>query len=156
MQNWLNVKKIKTFLSIVLLMCSMASLSFAATTQAPEAFFNGRTQWVAQQTNLLRTRLNEAQSELSNLQRQEENELTSLSYNQSNKQLRTKASLDIAYAKSNLDSINLELFESQQTINRLETEIQDQENQLNVFSIFGMKIERTEALDVNSIRAELT
>ena len=156
MQNWLNVKKITTFLSAVLLMCSMASLSFAATTQAPEAFFNGRTQWVAQQTNLLRTRLNEAQSELSNLQRQEENELTNLSYNQSNKQLRTKASLDIAYAKSNLDSINLELFESQQTINRLETEIQDQENQLNVFSIFGMKIERTEPLDVNSIRAELT
>jgi potassium efflux system protein len=133
----------------------MSAPVLAAET-SPNVFYSDRTKMIAQQTTLLKNRLLQAQAQLSTLQHQEELQLSDLSLSQPNKQLRSQAALDIAVAKSNVDSINIELSESQQTINRLEKDIQEIEDQLNVFSIFGLKIARSEALNVGGLQAELT
>jgi potassium-dependent mechanosensitive channel len=151
MQNWLNARFLFC-LTLLFIFCGSAS---AAEPIAAGSFYSDRTRLIAEQTDLLKNRLTEAESELANLQRQQENELTSLSFNHTSKELRSQASLDIAVAKSNLDSISLELFESQQAVSRLEKDIQELENQLNVFTIFGVKITRTDELNVSGIKAEL-
>ena len=110
---------------------------------------------VSQQSDLLKDRLTQANNELVDLQRQQE-QLSALSVEDVNKQSLTQAGLNIAIAKSNLDSIDIELSESQQTLTRLEKDIQELENQVNVTSIFGLKVARTEAVNVSGLDSELT
>lgn len=109
---------------------------------------------VSQQIDLLKTRLLHAKNELHTLQHQEE-KISSLSLDHVNKSLLEQVGLDISVQKSNLDSINIELSEAQQTINRLEKDSAEIENQLNVFSVFGLKIITNAASNVNVLKYNL-
>jgi potassium efflux system protein len=115
-----------------------------------------KTAVVSQQTNLLKNRLLQSQSQLATLEYQLNGHLSELTVHHTTKQIHSQASLDIAAAKSNLDTINIELTESQQSLIRIEKEIQELENQLNVFSVFGVKIAHSEALDVVDLQSEET
>ncbi|MDR3477604.1 MAG: mechanosensitive ion channel [Gammaproteobacteria bacterium] len=150
----LNVKIILWLLSFALIFTPM--YGHCAVTDTADAFYLDRSQLISQQTELLKNRLSQAENQLQNLQNQQDSQLLSIIQNQTNKQLRNQASLDIAVAKSDLDSLSIELSESQQTINRLEKEIQSVENQLNVYSTFGTKIARNESLRSIDLKAMLT
>src|SRR5207253_1811591 len=62
--------------------------------------------------------------------------------------------LDISVAKSNLDSIKIELADTQQTIIWLEKSIQEIENQLNVLSIFGRSVAQAEINNSSELRID--
>ena len=145
MLKWLNVKNVLT--GFILLM--VTATTFALPT---DALYADKTKLISQQTDLLKNRLLQAQNQFKLLTRQEENPLPE----HTNEQLRNQAALDVAVAKSNVDSINIELSESDQALSRQEKDIQEVENQLNVFSIFGVKIAPTETLNIDGLRAELT
>lgn len=149
--NWLKAKR-SLILLILGLTLSSASLAddFALSSMASQ----DGSKLISQQSELLKDRLAQANNELLDLQRQQE-QLSALSVDDVSKQALTQAGINIAIAKSNLDSINIELSESQQTLGRLEKDIQELENQVNVTSIFGLKIARSEALNVNGLSAEL-
>src|SRR5579872_1712696 len=108
---------------------------------------------VLQQIDLLKTRLTQMQSELQILQKQQDPAFFSTDH--VNKQLLNEAEIDIAVAKSNLDSINIELTESQQTASLRSEETQEVQNQLNVFNVFGVKIARNGSPDLEHLRQEL-
>jgi potassium efflux system protein len=113
------------------------------------------SQLVSQQTELLKNRLAQAQIQLATLQHQQEDrELSLLTVNRTSRQIHSQAALDIAVAKSNLDSINIELTESQQSITRIEKTAEEIENQLNVYSVFGKKMARGENVDVSALETE--
>lgn len=150
MQNWRNVKRVA---ALLLLLISTAS--FAVELISQNESYVDRTKLITQQTELLKNRLDEARSEMANLQRQQDSEPSVAALKHTNRELRNQANLDIAVAKSNLDSINLELFESQQTVGRLEKDIQELDSQLNVFTIFGVKLARSDAQNMNGLRSEL-
>lgn len=125
-------------------------------TQSTTNFYEDKTRLVVQQIDLLKNRIVQAEIELKTLQKQRETMLSNLASEHFNNQMLSQASLDIATAKSNLDSVNIELAECQQAITRLEKEVQDIQNQLNVFNIFGLKIAHDGAPDVKHLRADLS
>ncbi len=140
MLKWLS-HKMQCGLSRLIGMGCLLLVSFsvwAADTTLVGVSYTDRTRLIAQQTELLKNRLTQAQNQLAALQHQDENQATDYSMLYPSKEVRSQAALNTAVAKSNVDSLNIELSESDQTINRLEKEIQEIENQLNVFSIFGL------------------
>lgn len=114
-----------------------------------------RAQVVSEQINLLKNRLQQSQSELKNLQKQHDSEISQLMLEKASKNLLDRASLDISVSKSNLDSINIELADSQQTISWLDKNIQEIENQLNVLGMFGLKVANNEVANVQELRSDL-
>lgn len=153
MQKQLSIKnfgKVKILFILINLLLIMISPVYGAQQVDPI----DRTQLVAQQTELLKNRLAQAQGQLATLEHQDDNQLSDLTMNRTTRQLRSQASLDIAVAKSNLDSINIELSESQQCISRLEKDLQEIENQLNVFSVFGVNTTHTDTVDVSALKAD--
>lgn len=114
-----------------------------------------RVQLVTQQINLLKNRLSQGDRELAELQAQHEKEVSEFVLEKASKNLLDKASLDILVYKSNLDSINIELTDCQQTIGWLNKNIQETESQLNVLSIFGLKIAKNELINVEILRTDL-
>jgi potassium efflux system protein len=157
MQKWLSVKR---FINVKIVLCIVSLLLMSVSAWAEDVSvlspsYVDRTNLITQQTELLKNRLAQAQSQLTTLQRQDENQAADFSMLHPSKEVRSQAALNTAVAKSNVDSINIELSESQQTINRLEKDMQEIENQLNVFSIFGLKIARTEAMNVPGLQGEL-
>ncbi len=150
MLKLLNVKII--LISLFLL----SSSAWCATSITQDNLYIDSTKLISQQTDLLKNRLDQAQQQLTLLESQQDTPLSDAALtNYTNKQLRSQAILDTAVAKSNVDSISIELSESQQTLVRLEKEIQEIENQLNVFSIFGVKLIRNEALNITGLHAEM-
>lgn len=138
MRNWLKIKIIVgVFISLWL-----TTSVFAQTTTEENSFYQNKTNATAQQIDLLKNRLIQSKLELSKLQQQKEKLLVSFSMDQVNKQTLNQALLDVSVAKSNSDSISIELSEAEQTIVRLEKDIQEIENQLNVYNIFGLKVDR--------------
>ncbi len=127
------------------------SVSFADEIDAS----NDRVNIVLQQIGLLQNRLQQSQQELTELQKTHDSDVANLTLQKASKNLLDKSSLDISVSKSNLDSITMELSDSEQTINWLEKNIQEIEGQLNVFNIFGMKIARNELANVGELRADL-
>lgn len=115
-----------------------------------------RIQLVTQQINLLKSRYKQAGHELTHLQQDHDKQISELALEKASKNLLDKASLDISVAKSNLDSINIELSDSQQTINWLEKSIQEIENQLNVLGIFGLTVARNEIANIQELRTDLS
>lgn len=113
-----------------------------------------RTQLVTQQIELLKTRLLQAQNELQTLQQQHD-QFSQLALEKASKTLLDKSNLDISIAQSNLDSINIELADSQQNIIWLEKNIQEVENQLNVLGIFGLKMLPTEPAKIREYHVSL-
>lgn len=146
---------IKKYLLAAILILSIGVCSMGAHA---ELYTNGdgtidRVQLVTEQINLLKNRLIQAETELANLQQDEP--ISQPMLEKASKNLLDKASLDISVAKSNLDSINIELADSQQTSNWLEKNITEIENQLNVLNIFGLKMARSEAVDIQNYRTDL-
>lgn len=118
-------------------------------------FYLDKTKVVAQQIGLLKNRLVQAESELNHLQQQQDNQIANLSFDKVSKQWLNWTKIDISVAKSNLDSINIELSESQQTINLLEKDTQEIENQLNVFHVFGLNVARTGVPNLKTMQSQL-
>lgn len=112
-----------------------------------------RIQLVSEQINLLKNRINQAQHEVLNLQQDEQ--ISQNALDKASKNLLDKASLDISVAQSNVDSINIEVTDSQQTVNWLEKNIQEIENQLNVLNIFGLKGSNKSAVNIAEYQSDL-
>src|SRR6185312_15145456 len=116
----------------------LCSVSHAEDLLSDEDFYPDKTKMVTQQIDLLKNRLGQTQLELQSLQDQQTP--GSLNGVHVTKAMLEQTGLEIAIAKSNLDSINIELTECQQAIGRLEKDTQEIQNQLNVFNIFGLKV----------------
>jgi potassium efflux system protein len=145
--------KFKILLSFCLLFIS--ATVWSESLQPMHNFIPDKTSLVSQQIGLLKDRLAQAQHGLTNLQHRQEVELASLSIDRVNKQLLNQAGLDISVAKSNLDSVSIELSESQQTINRLNKESQEVENELNVSNIFGLKVTSNNLPNTSELQSQL-
>lgn len=155
MRKLLQIKQLwATILFIVVL--SATSVVRAETLETDGEIFIDRIQLVAQQIDLLKSRYKQTTLELADLQKQHDNELSELAVEKASKNLLDKASLDISVSRSNLDSVNIELTDSQQTINWLEKSTQEIENQLNVLNIFGLKVARNEIANIKELRSDLT
>lgn len=114
-----------------------------------------RIQLVTQQIALLKNRYQQAKEETKRLSQEEDLTASLYSIDKLGKNWLDRAALDVAVAKSNLESITIELSDSQQSINWLEKNIQEIENQLNVLSIFGSKITHKEIGNVKQYKADL-
>lgn len=126
---------------------------FAEDISNSNALFDDHTQLVSEQLDLLKSRLSQATNQLKVLKNRPEGQI---SPEQMNTQLLKQISLDIAVAKSNLDSLNIELTESQQTISRIEKHTQDLENQLNIMNVFGLKFGHATVLsNLGALQTEL-
>lgn len=150
MQKWLNIK---VFLALILCLTLMASV-FADSSKLEADLYKDKTRIVSQQIELLKNRIVQSEYEVAKLQYQQDHQ-NNLSIDHVNKDLLNQAALDIAIAKSNLDSISIELAESQQTITRLHSDILEIENQLNAFNVFGLKIARNGTPNLNGMQVEL-
>jgi len=148
-----NIRSIfvSTLLSILLL--AITSCSYADETSSKDPSMD-RIELATQQINLLKNRLAQGEQELAQLQRHDKN-IPKLTITNTNKNLLEKASLDISVAKSNLDTLNIELTDCQQTISWLQKSIQEIENQLNVSSIFGIKATQHDVINVNELHTDL-
>jgi potassium efflux system protein len=121
-----------------IIFCFFLSVTvYAADTQRMNPLFIDHTKLVLEQIELLKNRLTQANNQLITLQTHTENQIP---FDQVNTQLLKQVGLEIAVANSNLDSINIEVTEAQQTIGRIQKHIQDLENQLNMLNIFGIKV----------------
>ncbi len=139
--------------SIVIAQFVVVHSVFADVSQVVNDMQEDHVQLVTQQLKLLKDRLTQAQNQLKALQNR--HSLQTLADHITNQQLK-EIDLDIAVAKSNLDSVNIEYAESQQTIVRTQKHIQDLDNQLNILNIFGLKIARTTATpDIDAVQIEL-
>jgi len=138
----------------ILLACLLATVFFCSPMQAFAD--NDRVNLVLQQINLLQDRLQQSQRELKELQKDHDSSVVNLNLQKISKNLLDKSSLDISVSKSNLDSVTMELSDSQQTISWLEKNIQEIEGQLNVLNIFGMKIARNELANISELRNDLS
>jgi len=114
-----------------------------------------RIQLVTEQINLLKNRLSQGEQELAELQQQHDKQISELAIEKVSKRLLDKSALDVSVSKSNVDSINIELTDTQQTIVWIEKSIQEIENQLNVLSIFGLKVAKDESINLNELRSDL-
>lgn len=149
-----QIKKHIVSLIVALLFFTMIAPVLAQTNNADETVID-RVSLVTQQISLLKNRLSQAQLELNKLQKNND-QISQMALNRASKNIVDKASLDISVAKSNLDSLNIELADSQQNSNWLEKNIQEIENQLNVLGVFRLKLAPNETAHINEYRADLT
>lgn len=112
-----------------------------------------RIQLVSEQINLLKNRITQARHEVVSLQ--EDEQISQNALEKASKNLLEKASLDISVAQSNLESINIEVADSEQAVNWLEKNIQEIENQLNVFNVFGLKGSQKNITDISEYQSDL-
>lgn len=147
----------KNWVAIILaFMMGFAQLpAYAESMSSDEILTIDRIQLVTRQISLLKERLHQEQDELTEIQKQHDEQISQLALEKSSKNLLDKASLDISVSKSNLDSVNIELTDTQQTINWLEKNIQEIENQLNVLGIFGLKVNSKDLVNVQELRSDL-
>jgi potassium efflux system protein len=140
--------------SACLIMMMVFSIS-VAHAQNDDDISIDRTKLVSQQIELLKSRSEQANQEYARLQTQREEALPPDVIEKSSKSLLDKASLEISVSNSNLESINIELADTQQTITWLEKNIQELTNQLNVITIFGAKVASSEVSNAQSMRSSL-
>ena len=139
------------FAWLIILLCATAEAKTASLIDEVDI---DRIQLVSQQIDLLKSRLTQAENDLKQLQNRQDEEISPHAIEKASRNLLDKASLDISVAKSNLEGINIELADSQQTIVLLEKNIQEMENQLNVYSMFGVKVARNEVASINQLRTD--
>jgi len=141
---------------LLLAMLCMIFLSMGSMlVHAGESSLVDRLQLVTKQIDLLKSRYGQAQQELLDLQKQHDIQISQLVLEKASKKVVDKAALDILVAQSNLDSITIELEDTQQTISWLEKNIQEIENQLNVLGMFGLKVAQNELANVREYRSDL-
>ena len=112
-----------------------------------------RIQLVKQQIALLKDRYKQGEVELQRLQQQ--NGYSAQAIEKASRNLLNKAALDASVAKSNVDSINIEVTDCEQTIAWLEKSVQDAQNQLGVLNIFGSKIIGAQSIDAGEWKSDL-
>ncbi len=108
------------------------------------------------QIELLKNREQQVKEELLTLQAEVDAQVMQFRLQKTNKKLVDKAALDILVAKSNLDSISIELSDTGKDIAWLEKNIQELNNQLDVLNMFGTKVARIETVNINEYRADLS
>src|SRR3990167_2521594 len=114
-----------------------------------------RIQLAGQQISMLKNRLTQTEQELTTLQREHDQQVSQLTLEKASKNILDKAALDISVAKSNLDSTTIELVDTQQSVNWLEKNIQEIDNQLNIMAMFGLKTAQDEILNKQSLHSDL-
>ena len=67
----------------------------------------------------------------------------------------SKTNLDIEIAKSNLQGINIELSESEQTICGIEKTLAETQDQLNALRVFGLKNAKSSVTDIHRLEQDL-
>jgi potassium efflux system protein len=152
-------KQLLNFKIICFLVLSFLLLSSTSIAQelipAENTFYSNQTKLVLQQIDLLKNRLAQAKNDLQKLQKQHD-ALRVITIDRLNKKMLGKTALDIAIAKSNLDSINIELTECQQAANRIEKDSEELQNQLNALNIFGLKIAHTSSANIPYLNQEIS
>lgn len=134
------------YLKIIFLMLALQSvICFADVID--------RNQIALQQISLLKSRLDQSEHELARLS-QSEAEPSIQSLTQAGKNMVDKAGLDIVVAKSNLESINIELADANQSVSWLNKTINEISNQLNVMKIFGSRVESNDAENTRQLRSD--
>lgn len=136
--RWL-IKIAKT-IAVFLILCVGFIVPVYASTNLDDQNTIDRIQLVTQQIHLLQNRLNQSERESTELQQKQDQYVEGLMPSKVSKSLLDKAALDISVAQSNLDSVNIESTDTQQTITWLEKSVQEIENQINMLSIFGIKV----------------
>lgn len=126
-----------------------ASAGFAA--DAPM----NRLQVVNQQILLLKNRLAQTEQEWLTLQKTQDIPMSQVELDKANKQLLDRANLDIAVAKSNADSISIELADAKQNITWLQKNIAEANNQLNVLNIFGKNLVKNEMINPDDLQNDV-
>jgi len=139
----------------IIVLASLLVAPVYADTSAQEGTSIDRIQLVTQQIRLLKGRLDQEKHEVEVLQTLRDRPVSQLLIQKASKKLVDKAALDMTVTKSNLESIDIELADSQQTVNWLEKGVQEIENQLNVLGVFGMKIARYEIANIQNLRTNL-
>jgi len=141
-------------------LASLFSLSYATSAEVADGFevpavtSVDASKFIVQRIDLLKNRLDLAKSQLKSLQVQQEGSSHSIK-SHSTKHLLERANLDIAVQKSNLESVSLELSESEQAEEQIEKDIQEIQNQLNVLSIFGSKVGTNSHRELDKLNNEL-
>ncbi len=141
-------------IAVIYVMLAFCLSTYAASIPAKLSI--DRLQLVTQQINLLKSRLNQSEHELGELRQQYNQEVSDDVVLNASKNLLNKAKLDILVNQSNLDSINIEITDCQQAINWLEKNIQEIQNQLDVFNVFGLKAIKNEAASINELHTDLS
>ncbi len=114
---------------------------------------NQKIQLMSAQIELLKNRYLQAKNQLQTLQDQQ---VAAISNEQMSKDLLNQLAFDISLAKSNLNSINIELAESQQTIHNLGKNIQELHNQINIVHIFGPKNSHNQMMNPAELRENIS
>lgn len=151
MRKLLNIN---TKLAVFFLFLTL-SLFKTSWAMSENEIYVDKANLISQQIDLLQNRLIQSKNEIAKLQYQQDHQQLGVPLDHINKHMLSQAEIDIAVSKSNLDSINIELTESQQTISTLEKETQEIENQLNVYNIFGLKITSNTQSSINTLKMEL-
>ncbi|HSW93605.1 MAG TPA: mechanosensitive ion channel domain-containing protein [Gammaproteobacteria bacterium] len=138
---------------LLLIFFGLNPIAHAESVLPESSLYPDKTKLVMQQTDLLKTRLVDAEAEFHDLLKQQNT--TTLNADHVSKQKLDEAGLNVAMARSNLDSIGIELTESQQAVIRLEKDTQEIENQLNVFNVFGVKVAHSGSSEPAYLRQEL-
>lgn len=155
MRNHSRIRQLCTMMVLAFSFSFFSLPAFSEPTDADSEVTIDRIQLVTQQINLLKNRLNQGEHELAKLQQQHDKEFTQLALQKANKGFLEKNSLDISVAQSNLDSVAIELTDSQQSVNWLEKNIQAIENQLNVLGMFGLKVAKSDIGNLHELRSNL-
>lgn len=146
-------RKVSFFVSVLCI--SFFSYALAENLPQDNSFYLDKVKLVSQQIDLLKNRLVQAKNELSDLEHDQNSSLLTRSLDHVNKERLNRAALDVQVANSNLESIQIELSESQQTVYRLEKETQEIENQLNVLKAFRKKIASNSATNIAVLQSDL-
>jgi potassium efflux system protein len=130
------------------------SVSIPVHASPDESAASDRIDIVTQQIKLLKSRYRQTERELESMRKQDA-ELPLATIELAGKNLLDKAALDISVAKSNLESVNIELADTRQTVSWLDKNIQEIKNQLNVLNVFGSRIASGEHMDVDQLHSDL-
>ncbi len=142
------------WITILCLVITLFSFAHADTSQAQKGTID-RLQLVTKQISLLNNRLSQSERELGDLQQQYNQEVSDFAVLHASKNLLNKASLDILVYQSNLDSINIEMTDCQQTINWLDKNIQEIQNQIDIYNVFGLKAAKDEVNNIDVLHSDL-
>ncbi|MFZ2315328.1 MAG: mechanosensitive ion channel domain-containing protein [Gammaproteobacteria bacterium] len=150
-----SIKKSWTLCMLTLALLCLPGVYASAANLDSETTIE-HEQLVTQQNILLQNRFIQEQAELAQLQAENDREIPALVVEKASKSILDKTSLQISVSQSNLDSIDIELVDAQQSLARLEKNIQEIENQLNILNIFGFKVAHKEIANVEELHADLT
>lgn len=142
-------QQIKFFITIICIF--FVNLALA---QLPSSGPTDRVQLATEQLALLTSRLEQTKLELKQMEEQHDKEYN-VTIDKINKNIFEKANLDLSVSSSNLDTINIELSDCQQTISWLEKSITENDNQLNAVNIFGLKGYKSDFINTKQLRNEI-